>query len=168
MIITLIAAIDEAGGIGKDGRVPWHLTDDLKNFKRLTMGHYLLMGRKTYETVAGKLAGRKLIVLTRDEEFEIHQADEALVAHSLEAGVTLAEEAGEGELFVIGGAEIYAQTLPLAQRFYRTRVATKVEADTWFPEYDESDWQPVESQDFEQGGKNDWAFTIEILERIST
>jgi len=164
VIIALIAAIDEAGGIGKDGGLPWHLSDDLKNFKRLTMGRHLLMGRKTYETVAGKLSGRNLIVLSRDPEFA---AEDALVAHSIEEGLSVAREKGEEELFVIGGAEIYSQALPLATRFYRTRVHAQVETDTFFPNYDEDQWQVIEAIEIEQGDKNDWPFTIETLQRIT-
>lgn len=162
MIITLIAAIEAGGGIGKDGSLPWHLTDDLKHFKRVTMGHHLLMGRRTYEGIAGKLPGRHLIVLSRDANF---QASDAQVAPSLEAGLRLAEAAGESELFVIGGAEVYERAIPLAQRFYRTRVHAEVETDTQFPEFDEGDWSLLESEAFEQGGKNDWGFVIEHLQR---
>lgn len=162
MIITLIAAIEADGGIGKDGSLPWHLTDDLKHFKHVTMGHHLLMGRRTYESIAGKLPGRQLIVLSRDANF---QASDAQVAPSLEEGLRLAEAAGENELFVIGGAEVYESAIPLAQRFYRTRVQAEVETDTEFPELNEDDWNVLESEAFEQGGKNDWSFIIERLER---
>ncbi len=162
MIISLIAAIDEAGGIGKDGGLPWHLSDDLKYFKRLTMGHHLLMGRKTYESIAGKLKGRPLIVLSRDENFS---SEEAIVAHSLEDGIRIAEEAGEEELFVIGGAEVFSEVLSDANRFYLTRVHATVNADTQFPEFEKSKWREMESESFDAGEKNDFAFTISRLER---
>jgi len=163
VIIALIAAIDEGGGIGKDGGLPWHLSDDLKNFKRLTMGHHILMGRNTYRTVAGKLKGRNLIVLSRDENFK---AEDARVARGFAEGIRMAEEAGEDELFIIGGAEVFKQALPLAQRFYLTRVHSAVESDTHFPEFSENDWREIDSRSFEAGEKNDHAFTISVLERI--
>ncbi len=162
MIISLIAAIDEANGIGKDGSLPWHLSDDLKHFKRLTMGHHVLMGRKTYESVAGKLKGRNLIVLSRDEAFA---ADEAEIAHSLEDGIRIAEEAEEEELFVIGGADVFAQALPIAQRFYLTRVHSIVETDTKFPDFEESEWKLLDSVTYEAGGKNDHKCTISGMQR---
>jgi len=163
LIIALIAAIDEAGGIGKDGGLPWHLSDDLKNFKRLTMGHHLLMGRKTYATVAGKLKGRTLIVLSRDQTFE---AEDAQVAHTLDEGIHLARAAEEAELFIIGGAQVFKHALPLAQRFYLTRVHGVVKSDTHFPDFLEDEWQEKDTRSFQAGEKNDYAFTISLLERI--
>lgn len=162
MKISLIAAIDERGGIGKDGRLPWHLTDDLKNFRRLTMGHHVLMGRKTYQSAEGKMPGRKLIVLSRDPKF--HPADAQVVA-SLDAGIQLARAPGEKELFVIGGAQVFTQALPLADRFYLTRVRTDADCDVFFPEFDETQWSLVEQKDFVAGGKNDHDFSISLLEK---
>ncbi len=126
------------------------------------MGHHLLMGRRTYASIAGKLKGRTLIVLSRDEKFT---SEEAIVARSLEEGLRAAEEAGEEELFVIGGAEVFAQVLTNADRFFLTRVHAKVETDTSFPEFDKGDWREIESSSFEAGEKNDYAFTISVLER---
>ena len=154
MIITLIAAIESSGGIGKDGSLPWHLTDDLKHFKRVTMGHHLLMGRRTYESIAGKLPGRQLIVLSRDVNF---QASGAQVAPSLEEGLRLAEAAGENELFVIGGAEVYESAIPLAKRFYRTRVHAEVETDTEFPEFNEDDWNRSEERRVGKECRSRWS-----------
>lgn len=163
MIVSLIAALEARGGIGWDRGVPWHLTDDLKHFKRLTMGHHVLMGRKTYESVAGKLPGRKMIVLSRDKTFA---PPEARVAGSLEAGLELAREAGEQELFVIGGAEVFAQALPIADRVYLTRVRAEVECDVFFPPFDLDQWHRLGGDEFKAGGKNDYDFDILHLERI--
>src|SRR3990172_8599326 len=115
MILSLVAAVDQIGGIGRDNRLPWHLSDDLKHFRRLTMGHHVLMGRKTYQSSQGKMPGRKLIVLTRSAEF---QAADAQTVPSLDAGIQFAQAARETELFVIGGAQVFAQTLPIADRLY--------------------------------------------------
>lgn len=119
MLISLIAAVDQKGGIGRENRLPWHLSDDLKHFRRLTMGHHVLMGRKTYQSSQGKMPGRKLIVLSHNLGF---QPADALVVTSLDAGIQFARSAGETELFVIGGAQVFAQALPIAQRLYYTEV----------------------------------------------
>ena len=157
MIISLIAAMDERNGIGRDGGMPWHLSDDLKNFRRLTMGHHLIMGRKTFESIGMHLSGRRSIVLSRDTDYA---AEGVILANSIEAALEIAREAGEEEVFVIGGAQIFALALPIAERFYLTRVHAEVEADTQFPEFDENDWFELERQDFEQSPKNDHPYTI--------
>jgi dihydrofolate reductase len=162
VIISLVAAVDQRGGIGRDNRLPWHLSDDLKHFRRLTMGHHVLMGRKTYQSAEGKMPGRKLIVLSRDPAF---QASDAQVVASLEAGIQLAERAGEQELFVIGGAQVFAQALPLAQRLHLTRVHADAGADVFFPPFDMDEWQIKEQTEFAAGPKNDYPFTILFLEK---
>ncbi|MEX2143354.1 MAG: dihydrofolate reductase [Anaerolineales bacterium] len=162
MLLSLIAAVDQKGGIGRDNQLPWHLTDDLKHFRRLTLGHHVLMGRKTYQSAAGKMPGRKLIVLSRDLAF---QPADAQVAATMEAGIQLAESAGEEQLFIIGGANVFQQALPLAQRFYLTRVHADARADTFFPSFDMDDWHIKEQTEFSPGPKNDHAFTIFVLEK---
>jgi dihydrofolate reductase len=162
MLISLIAAVDQKGGIGKDNRLPWHLTDDLKNFRRLTMGHHVLMGRKTYQSSQGKMPGRHLIVLTHSSDF---QAPDAQIVSSLDAGIQLAQAAGETELFVIGGAQVFAQALPLANRLYYTEVHADANADTFFPPFDRAQWKEISRQDFPAGLKNDYAFTILLFEK---
>ncbi len=164
MKISLIAAIDQRGGIGKNGQLPWHLTDDLKNFRHLTMGHHVLMGRKTYQSAEGKMPGRELIVLSRDPKFGPADAD---VVASLDAGIQLARAAGEEELFIIGGAQVFAQALSLADRLYLTRVQTDADCDVFFPQYDDSQWTQIEQKNFVAGGKNDHTFSISFLEKKS-
>jgi dihydrofolate reductase len=137
LIVSLIVAMDEQGGIGLQGRVPWHLATDLKHFKALTMGHHLVVGRKTFVSIGRPLPGRHMIVVTRNPDF---QAESCLVAHSLEAALDLARGRGESEAFIGGGAEIYAQALPLADQIYLTQVHTVVQADTFFPDFDRSAW----------------------------
>jgi dihydrofolate reductase len=167
VIISLVAAVDQKGGIGRDNRLPWHLSDDLKHFRRLTMGvdkhgHHVLMGRKTYESSLGKMPGRKLIVLTRSADFK---APDATIVSSLESGIQFAESAGETELFVIGGAQVFTQALPLAQRLYYTEVHADAGADTFFPTFDRSQWKEISRQDFPAGPKNDFSFSILHLEK---
>jgi dihydrofolate reductase len=162
MLISLVAAVDQKGGIGRDNRLPWHLSDDLKNFRRLTMGHHVLMGRKTYQSSQGKMPGRKLIVLTRSADFQVADAQ---IVSSLDAGIQLAQAAGETELFVIGGAQVFAQALPIAQRLYYTEVHADANADVFFPTFDRAQWKEISRQDFPVGPKNDFPFTIISFER---
>lgn len=166
MIISLVAAVDERGGIGRDNQLPWHLSDDLKHFRRLTMGHHVLMGRKTYESAAGKMPGRKLIVLSRNLAF---QPADAQVVASLEEGIHLAEQAGEQEFFVIGGAQVFKQALqvgePQVKRLYLTRVHADANADVFFPPFDLADWKIINETVFSAGPKNDHPFTIMHLEK---
>ncbi len=162
MIISVIAALDERNGIGRDGTLPWHLSDDLKNFRRLTMGHHLIMGRRTFESIGHYLDGRILIVLSRDQNYG---ADGANVTQSLNGALDIARKAGEDEVFVIGGAEVFSQALPISDRFYLTRVHTETTVDTYFPEFDESEWEEKEMFHYEKGPKNDYSFDIKYLEK---
>lgn len=162
MIVSLIAAIDRRGGMGWDGGLPWHLTDDLKHFKRRTMGHHLILGRKTFDGLDVTLSGRSLIVLSRDASYK---AEGAQVAGSLAEALALAEAAGEDEAFVGGGAEVFAEALAGADRLYLTRVEAEVEADVFFPELDENKWELLGEEAFVQGRKNDFGFAIQVLGR---
>lgn len=162
MIISLLAALDDKNGIGRRGTMPWHLTDDLKHFRRLTRGHHVLMGRKTYQTVAGRLPGRSMLVLSRDASF---QPTDAQVFADFDAALAAARAAGEQELFVIGGAQIFALALPMAQRFHLTRVHTDADCDVFFPDFDMDEWQVLKQREFAAGGKNEHAFTIYEMAR---
>ena len=164
MIISLIVAMDQANGIGKGGRVPWHLHDDLQRFKRLTLGHHVIMGRKTFESLGRPLPGRTNIVITRKTGYAIPAG---LIAGSLNKALELAEEAGETEAFVIGGGEIYTQALPLAQRIYMTRVEALPGCDTFFPSYDAAEWESVESSFQPANSTSQFDSTFYILERVS-
>ena len=162
MIISLLVAMDERRGIGKDNRLPWRLSSDLKRFRELTMGHHILVGRKTFESIGKPLPGREMIVITRNEDFKTAGC---LVVHSLEAGIQIARDRREGELFICGGAEIYAETLGLADRIYLTQVQTVVDADTFFPELSSDDWIVEEIARHEADEKNQYAFTFKVLTR---
>lgn len=162
MILSIIVALDQRNGIGKNNRLPWHLSDDLKNFRRLTMDHHVLMGSKTYESSKGLMPGRKLIVLSRDVAF---QPGDAQVVRFLDEGIELARAAGEEELFVIGGAQVYALAFSKAQRMYLTRVETDAGCDVFFPVYDDREWKLIAGKRFPAGDKNDWSFEILTLEK---
>lgn len=142
MIISIIAAMDENCCIGKDNRLPWHLPADLHRFKALTMGHHLIMGRKTYESIGRALPGRQSIIVTRQIGYI---APGCQIRSSLKAAVSAAVEAGETEAFVIGGAQIFSQALSLAQRMYLTLIQAQYDCDIHFPAYDPQDWTITKS-----------------------
>ena len=132
-MLSILVAVDEANGIGKENQLIWHIPDDLKRFKALTMGHKIIMGRKTYESIGRPLPGRTNIVISRQTALEIPGCT---VVQTLEQAValTLPDE----EAFVIGGSEIYRQLLPHCKRLYLTRVYSRFDADAIFPEIDDS------------------------------
>jgi dihydrofolate reductase len=137
---SLIAAIAAHRVIGDRGRLPWRLPDDLARFRRLTMGHAVVMGRATFDSLGKPLAGRRTIVLTRSEGVRL---DGCVVVHSVEEA---AAAAGDGEAFIIGGAAVYGQFLPLASRMYLTIIDAEVPGDTLFPEVRWSDWRIVANE----------------------
>ncbi|MEP7340302.1 MAG: dihydrofolate reductase [Acidobacteriota bacterium] len=162
MIVSLIAAMDRKRGIGLDNQLPWRLAADLKRFRDLTMGHHIIAGRKTFQSIGKPLAGRQMIVVTRDSGF---RAEGCLVCHSPEEAFRLASERGESEVFIIGGAEIYGQTFALADRIYLTLVDADVAADTFFPEFDDQEWSEREAIFHPADEKNQFPFTFKLLVR---
>ncbi|MFO7813283.1 MAG: dihydrofolate reductase [Pelovirga sp.] len=138
MIISLIAAMDRNRTIGHDGTLPWHLPADLQWFKRHTMGHNLLMGRRTFEAIGQPLAGRRTIVVSRNPNY---QAPDCIVTTDIAAAIEAAKPAEQ--LFICGGGEIYRQTLDLAERIYLTKLDIEVTGDTFFPEFDEDAFEIV-------------------------
>jgi dihydrofolate reductase len=163
MTLSLIVAVAENGVIGKDGDMPWRLSSDLRRFRQLTMGHCVLMGRKTYEAIGRPLPGRKMIVLTRTPGY---QAGESLIAANWDQALELAAE--DEQPFVIGGAELFAAALPHTQRMYLTVVHARPEGDTFFPPWDASEWRVVEEHHNQADEKNSAATTFRILERKPT
>lgn len=141
--IALIAALDENGLIGAKGGMPWHLPVDLRYFKRTTLYKPVLMGRRTFESIGRALPKRHNLVLTRDPNFV---ADGCTRVASIDAARTLAAAHGAAQLVVMGGAQVYAAALPLAQRLYITRIHECFTGDTWFPAVDWSQWQLVSSE----------------------
>jgi dihydrofolate reductase len=162
MLISIIVAMDENRGIGIRGKLPWHLSTDLRRFKRLTMGHHLIMGRNTYENLPKELPGRIIIVMTRNQNYT---AKDILIAHSLDEAIDLAKSKGEEEVFIGGGASIYSDTITITDRLYLTLVHTSVEADKFFPKFDRSQWQLKFSSYHEKDSVNQYPHTFTILER---
>jgi dihydrofolate reductase len=163
VIISMIVAMDEKRGIGKAGGLPWRLSSDLKRFRDLTMGHHIVVGRKTFESIGRPLPGRQMIVVTRNQNF---QPEGVFVVRSLDAAVSLARDRGERELFICGGAQIYSQALEAANRIYLTQVHADVNADTFFPELDYSDWAEIESSRIPASEKDQFPSTFKVLERV--
>ncbi len=162
MKLSLIAAMEEDGGIGKDGRLPWHLRADMQLFRETTMGRHLIVGRITYESIGKPLAGRVMIVVTRDKTYH---APGCLIVHSIAEALALAQRRGETEAFVIGGAQIYQQTLALASCFHLTRVHVRIPCDVYFPPFDISQWQERRRVDYPADEQNDYPFTYFLLEK---
>lgn len=151
--------------IGRSNALPWRLPADMAHFKALTTGHPVLMGRKTFESLGRPLPNRTNIVVTRDRQF---QPPGGLVAHSIDAALAIAAEhlnAGDPEVFVIGGEQLYRQMLPLADRLYPTLVEAEVEGDAWFPELDWQEWREVDRRVHPVDHKNPHACTFLTLER---
>lgn len=151
--------MDRRGLIGRDGQLPWRLPEDLKFFRRSTLGKTVLMGRKTWDSLGKPLDGRDNWVLSRDPSFQPAGArvfgdlDDALAAHD------------DGELMVIGGAALFEATLPLAQRIYLTRVDAELEGDTWFPVTDFPAFREVSRDDRPADARHAWPYCFLVLER---
>lgn len=134
MLISLIAAVSENGVIGKDNKLPWHLPADLQFFKKTTLGHPIIMGRKNFESIGRALPGRTNIILTRNKNFQA--AENCIKAGSLQESFEIAKETKTDECFVIGGAEIYKEALPFCQKLYITRVRGIFEGSAFMPEFE--------------------------------
>ncbi len=161
MKLSLIVAMSRNGVIGIDNQLPWHLPEDLKYFKSVTMGKPIIMGRKTYDSIGRPLPGRTNIVITRDPSW---QAEGVSVAQTLEAALSLGQvacnAAGADEIMVIGGEQIYRMTLPAADRLYLTQVDAEVEGDAFFPDIDLDQWQQVSERAPELTDTHPYRFVI--------
>jgi len=161
MTVSIIAVVSDNDVIGRNNRLPWRQSTDLKRFKKLTTGHHLLMGRKTYESLEFPLPGRTIIVITHDRNF---RADGVLTANSVERAIDLARL--DDEIFIGGGAQIYEQTIHRADRMYLTRVHAEVEGDAFFPEFDDvMEWNLVDAEHREADDKNQYPYSFLTYER---
>lgn len=157
--VSLIVAMDERNLIGRAGGLPWRLPEDLKHFRRLTLGKTVLMGRKTFESLGKPLDGRDNWVVTRDRAYSapgcrvFHDLASALDAHH------------DGELMVIGGAEIFRETLPIAKRLYLTRVHSALDGDTWFPAEGVAGFREVSRDDRPADDRHAWPYSFVTFER---
>ena len=160
MRLSLIVAMAEDRVIGRAGDLPWRLSADLRRFKRLTMNHHVVMGRKTYESIGRPLPGRRMIVITRRPDYA---APEVEVAAGLDAALSAC--AGDDEAFIIGGAEIYRQALPLVDRIYLTLVHAAVDGDVQFPAVDWSAWRLAEDARHAADDKNHYDYSFQVYNR---
>ena len=142
--VSLIAAMSTNRVIGRDNGMPWHLPEDLKYFKRVTSGKPVIMGRKTFESIGKPLPGRPNLVITRDRDWH---AEGVTVFHSLEAALAAARELEPDEIIIGGGAEVYKLALPYTDKMYLTYIHKTIEGDTFFPDFDEADWQETARED---------------------
>ncbi|MGB5453103.1 MAG: dihydrofolate reductase [Sedimenticolaceae bacterium] len=158
--LSIIAALSDNLVIGRDNRLPWRMPADLAHFKRLTMGKPIIMGRRTWESLPGLLPYRTHIVVTRDRDYV---AEGGFVVHSIEEAFRFAGDAEE--MMVIGGADLYAQTLPLASRMYLTLIHEQIDGDTRFPDYPEMHWREVSRESHAGDDRNPHAYSFVELER---
>ncbi|MFU8803782.1 MAG: type 3 dihydrofolate reductase [Bradymonadaceae bacterium] len=159
-ILSLMAAVGEGMVIGKENALPWHLPSDLRYFRRVTMGKPVIMGRKTLESLGKPLGGRKNIILTHQRDYE---AEGVHIAHDLDEALALAGDVDE--VMILGGGKVYVEFLPRADRLYLTVVHARFEGDTFFPNFDEEQWEVTCREHHEPDEKNKYPHTFVVLER---
>ena len=162
MTVSLIVAVSSNGVIGRGGDLPWYLPADLKHFKRTTMGHHLIIGRRTWEEVGKPLPGRTMVVVTRIRRLA---PEGAQVVRSVEQALELA--AADDEPFIVGGSQIYTIALArdLVDRIYLTRIHAEVEGDAFFPEFDLDDWELISEEHHGADEKNEFPYSFLVYER---
>ncbi len=160
MSLSLIVAMSQNRVIGHEGDLPWKLSSDLKRFKSITMGHAIIMGRKTYDSIGRLLPGRTTVIVTRQQDFDVPGAT---IVHSL--GEAIQATAGDEEAFVTGGSEIFAAAMDKVDKIYLTLVLHDVHGDCFFPEFDESQWEILSSENIKQDAKNQYATQFIVYQR---
>lgn len=163
MIVSAIVATAQNNVIGKDGQIPWYLPADLRFFKQTTLNHHVIMGRRSFESIGRPLPKRTNVITTRDLFFT---ATGCVVAHSIEEALRIARDNGETEAFIIGGGEIYKQSMRYWDRLYLTRVDAAVEGDAFFPQIEIDDWEIIASESHKADEKNEYDYTFLTMERI--
>jgi dihydrofolate reductase len=161
MRLSLIVAMAKNRVIGADNKIPWHLPNELKLFKTLTMGHHIVMGRKTYESIGRLLPGRTTVIVTRQKDYAVPVA---IVAHSVREAIAACE--GDDEVFVIGGADLFRESLAVADRLYLTTVEAEPAGDVFMPEFDMSEWKETSAQTFDEDEKHAHAYRLAVLDRV--
>jgi len=159
-MLSLIVAMTENNVIGRDGDMPWRLSADLRRFKQITMGHHMLMGRKTFDSIGRVLPGRTTVVISRSATYD---DSNVRVARSLDEALEIA--ADDEEVFVVGGAQIYSLALPKVDRLYVTRIHCDLEGDTHFPDVDWNAWELIDEQRCEADEKNDHDYSFLTYQR---
>lgn len=160
--VSILVAYDQNRAIGFGNKLPWHLPADLKRFKALTMGHHIVMGRKTYESIGKPLPGRMNVVVTRELGY---RAEGSIVVDTLERGLEVAQS--DSEIFIIGGAQIFVQMLPFCDRQYATEIHAAFEADTYFPQSDAQAWRETSRERHDADELNPHPFDFVIYDRVA-
>ena len=160
MIISFVAAMGKNKVIGKDNSLPWSLPADMKHFRNLTTGKPIIMGRKTFESIGKPLPNRINIIITRDQNYK---AEGCTIAHSTDEALTAAGNAEE--VMVIGGAQIYKEFLPKANKMYLTIIDTDFEGDTYFPDYNVEEWKETAYEEYERDAENPYDYSFITLEK---
>ena len=164
MTRSIIVAVSDNNVIGRKNDLPWHLSSDLKRLKALTMGHFMIMGRRTWESVGKPLPGRRIVVVTHDPNFVA--MDGVVAVPTVEQAFDVARD--DNEVFIAGGAVIFEQTLHTADRMYLTRVHAEVEGDTFFPEFDDvTEWELVDAEHCDADEKNQYPYSFLTYERAA-
>jgi dihydrofolate reductase len=159
--LSLIVAMSRNGIIGKDNALPWHLSGDLKRFRAVTMGHHIVMGRKTFESIGRLLPGRQTVIVSRNPRYRF---DGAVVVASIDAAIEVCD--ADREIFFIGGAELYRQVLDRVTRIYLTEVDTELVGDAYFPPFDRQGWQEVSRETYSADEANQYPYQFIILDRV--
>lgn len=163
-MISLIVAYDKNLGIGKENTLAWKLSEDLKNFKKITENNYIVMGRKTFESIGRALPNRKNIILTRDKNYK---QDKCLIINSIQDILNFAQSKPHYEIFIIGGAQIYKEFLEHADRLYITEVNTQMQdLDAFFPKWDKSKFKRIGHKKYHKNDKNEFDFEFNVFEKI--
>jgi len=160
--LSLIVAMAKNRVIGANGKIPWHLPHELQLFKSVTMGHHIIMGRKTYESINRLLPGRTTVIVTRQRGYAIRGAK---IAHTLDEAI--AQCAGDSEVFIIGGGELYRAAMPLADRIYLTVVDAEPDGDTLMPEVNAAEWQIRSTQRYAKDDRHAHDYRFEIHDRVA-
>lgn len=163
MIITVIVAVSENNVIGKDNRLAWNLPADLRHFRKITMGHHVIMGRKTFESIGKPLEGRKNLIITRNKEYK---AVGCKIFHTIEDALNYCDKAKEKEVFFIGGAQIFETIIPYASRIHLTRIYEQFEGDTHFPPLDPTIWKTTIYEKHHADEKNPHDYSFSELVRV--
>lgn len=158
--VSILVAYDRNRAIGHGNKLPWHLPADLKRFKTLTMGHHIVMGRKTYQSIGRPLPGRTNVVITRELGY---LAEGSIVVDTLERALAVAKD--DNEIFIIGGAQIFVQMLPFCDRLYATEIDAAFDADTYFPEFDRQTWRESSREHHPSDATNPHPFDFVIYDR---
>jgi dihydrofolate reductase len=162
MIVSAIVAVARGNVIGKHNKIPWYLPADLKYFKKRTLNHHVIMGRETLLSIGNPLPKRVNIVVSRNPFFT---ATNCLLAHSIEEALEIAYDNGEKEAFIIGGAQIFEQSMPYWDKLFLTEVELDVQGDTFFPPLTEEEWRLVSAERHEADDQNEHAYTFKVFER---